>query len=118
MPHTPTPATAAVDLATDPPGGWAEVDLDPAYTPAVVVDLARRLAEAGAPAAEAGAEVETGSVVELAWRSAKVAVVAGDMDAAEIDALRAAGWAVHLTQDDTAALARAVLAALDPTTEG
>lgn len=107
----------AVDLGTDLPGGWAEVDLDPAYTEPVVAQLASLLAEAGVPPAESGAEVETGSVVELSWPTLKVAVVLDDMDSAEVDELRAAGWAVHPTKDDTTSLAQAVMASLQRTTE-
>ncbi|MFF7830187.1 DEAD/DEAH box helicase [Streptomyces rochei] len=83
-----------------------------------LLDLARRLAETGVPAGEAGYELgEAGWQAELAWPTAKVAVVLAaqaddgpDYEAADRDrAFTAAGWEARTAvQWDATDLARRI----------
>lgn len=108
----PTVVPVAPDLTSDLPGGWADVDLDPEFTSPVVVALARLLAEAGVPPAESGAEVETGSVVDLSWPQRRIAVVLDDMPLAEIDEMTAAGWVVHRADGETDRLVAGIVSSM------
>ncbi|MCA0435697.1 MAG: DEAD/DEAH box helicase [Actinobacteria bacterium] len=104
-----SPEPSHLDTALS--NGWADVDLDPAYTPPAVVELAEHLAARGVPPAVGGAEIG-GIVVDLAWPDARVAVVPGDMPGPDVRELRGAGWTVHLASDDSAALLAAVTSSL------
>ncbi|WP_168582616.1 DEAD/DEAH box helicase [Gephyromycinifex aptenodytis] len=88
------------------PGGWAGVDLDPDFTSPVIVELARLLAEAGAPPAEGGIELDSGSIADLVWSKAHVAVVDDTMPSDEIETLRRAGWTIHQADDNAADLSQ------------
>jgi len=106
------PDGVTVDVAADLPGAWASADLDPEYASALVIRLARLLAEAGVPVAEIGAEIETGSVVELSWPTQKVAVVLDDVPNEDIAEMRAAGWSVHVAAEGVDALTPGITASL------
>ena len=77
--------------------GWNDVDAE--LTPPDVLALLPRLAAAGIPRGDDGAEVADGVMTDLSWQDRRVAVVADPMEG-DVEALAAAGWRVVVPGDD------------------
>lgn len=77
--------------------GWNDVDAE--LTPLDVLALLPRLAAAGIPRGDDGAEVADGVMTDLSWQDRRVAVVADPMKG-DVEALAAAGWRVVVPGDD------------------
>ena len=77
--------------------GWNDVDAE--LTPPDILALLPRLAAAGIPRGDDGAEVADGVMTDLSWQDRRVAVVADPMEG-DVEALAAAGWRVVVPGDD------------------
>lgn len=85
-------APASGPMGDQLPDAWATLDLD-LVDPAAAA-LVPDLAKAKAPRPDVGLELSNGSTVELAWPTAKVAVVYDDMERDEASMMELDGWIV------------------------